>query len=52
MELGAVVAAAPIENVVRMKPVQGDLIVLLGAIQDVTVVVEPQGLQKAQNFGF
>ena len=30
MELGAVVAAAPIENVVRMKPVQGDLIVLLG----------------------
>ena len=30
MEIGAVVGAAPIENVVRKKPVPGDAIVLLG----------------------
>ncbi|MBU5485517.1 phosphoribosylformylglycinamidine synthase [Clostridium sp. MSJ-11] len=30
MEIGAVIAAAPKENVVRKKPVKGDLIILLG----------------------
>src|SRR5690606_7013606 len=30
MELGAVIAAAPMKNVVREKPVPGDVIILLG----------------------
>lgn len=30
MECGAVIAAAPVENVVRQSPVAGDLIILLG----------------------
>ncbi|MCT4604669.1 MAG: phosphoribosylformylglycinamidine synthase [Marinisporobacter sp.] len=30
MEVGAVIAAAPKENVVRSKPVEGDLVILLG----------------------
>lgn len=30
MEVGAVIGAAPLENVVRLKPVAGDLVVLIG----------------------
>ncbi len=30
MEIGAVIAAAPAENVVRKKPVKGDVVILLG----------------------
>lgn len=46
MEVGAVVAAAPVKNVRRETPIPGDIVILLGGKREETVVEERQVLPK------
>ncbi|MCQ2553488.1 MAG: phosphoribosylformylglycinamidine synthase [Clostridia bacterium] len=49
MELGAVVAAAPAENVVRLRPTPGDVVVLLGGSTGRDGIGGATGSSKAHN---
>ena len=53
MELGAVIAAAPQENVVRSKPEKGDLIILLGGrLEEMVLVEQPVHLKNRLSMQF